>query len=289
MNPRAIANLKGIATILLWSFAPLFISFTREIPAFLLAGLTSAFGFVLYGLRWSHDKKSFLLAVKQPLNVWLLFALWVLGYRAFYLCGLKMAPILEANLINYLWPLLIVLFGAIADRRKLPSRVWYGAIAGLLGVCCLTSAFTGPGSGWKLGPGHLFALLAAICFATYSVATRRLKITSNDLIGVMHFLSVGTFLTMHLLFEPPVRWEQVDLLHWGAVVELGLAISLGYSWWDEAMSKGNQEQIAIGANFIPLLSTVWLVLFGQQLLTPELVAAAILIISGSYVAKRSAP
>ena len=54
------------------------------------------------------------------------------------------------------------------------------------------------------------------------------------------------------------------------------------------MTKGNQEQIAIGANFIPLLSTVWLILFGHQHLTAQLVAASVLIISGSYIAKKSA-
>jgi drug/metabolite transporter (DMT)-like permease len=287
LRPRTVANLKGIATILLWSFSALFISFTQEIPPFLLACLTSACGFALFGLRWTRDRQRFLLAVQQPPHIWVLFAVAVIAYRGFYLSGLKMAPTLEANLINYLWPLLIVLLGALLDWRQLPPRVWCGAGAGLLGVYLLTSGNRTAETGWQLGAGHIFALLGAISWAAYSVATRRFKIASSDLIGVMHFLAVVTFFSLHLIFEVPVQWERVDLLHWVAIAELGLAISLGYSWWDDAMSKGNQEQIAIGANFIPLLSTVWLVLFGHQQLTAQLFAAAGLIIGGSYVAKKS--
>lgn len=116
--------------------------------------------------------------------------------------------------------------------------------------------------------------------------TRRIKVNSSDLLGVMHGLAALTFVTLHLIFEHPVVWKNVDLLHWVAVCQLGLAISLGYSWWDEAMSKGSQQQIALGANFIPLLSTVWLILLGRQDLSIHIAVAATLIISGSYIAKR---
>ena len=287
LTPKMVANIKGMITIFLWSIAALFISFTPEIPPFLLAAFTSACGFTMIGLRWMRDRERFILALRQPLHVWILFAVAVIVYRGFYLSGLKMAPTIEANLIHYLWPLFIVLLGALLDRRKLPSRVLNGTVASLTGVVVLSTANRGSEFAWQLGPGHVFALLAAVSWSSYSVATRRLNIVSNDLIGVMHFLAVITFTLLHFFFEEPVAWDRVGFLHWVAIVELGLAISLGYSWWDDAMSKGDQEQIAIGANFIPLLSTIWLVLLGAQFLTPQLVVAAVLIITGSYIAKKS--
>ena len=37
----------------------------------------------------------------------------LLGFHFFYFLSLTLAPPLEANLVNYLWPLLIVLFSAL--------------------------------------------------------------------------------------------------------------------------------------------------------------------------------
>lgn len=104
----------------------------------------------------------------------------------------------------------------------------------------------------------------------------------------MHLIAAVTFVILHVVTEQRVRWDKVDYMHWLGVVELGLAISLGYSWWDEAMNKGSPQQIAVLANFIPLLSTLWLVIFGGQLLTTQLAVAAMLIIGGSYLSVSAA-
>jgi drug/metabolite transporter (DMT)-like permease len=288
VTTRTVANIKGVLTILLWSSAALFISWTPEIPPFLLAAFTSAFGCILFGFRWVKNRERLRCALRQPWGVWCLFAVAVVVYRGCYLSGLKIAPTVEANLINYLWPLLIVVFGAIAEKT-LPKRVvLFGACLGLAGVYFLLEPSLGlrEGEPGQIGVGHLLALLGAISWSGYSVMTRRMKVDSNDLLGVMHGLAVITFGALHFLFENPVEWRNVDLLHWIAVCEVGLAISLGYSWWDEAMSKGSQQQIAIGGNFIPLLSTVWLIFLGHQVLTWHVAIAAALIISGSYIAKK---
>lgn len=287
-NPRTVANIKGILTILMWSCAALFITWTPEIPPFLLAALTSAFGCGMFWVRWMRHPKRLWSAIRQPLLVWCLFAVAVVVYRGCYLSGLKMAPTVEANLINYLWPLLIVIFGALIDKNFPQPVVLVGASLGLIGVCFLLvpSWISVQESGSRVGVGHLFAFLGAVSWSGYSVMTRRMRVESSDILGIMHGFAVVTFGVLHIFFETPVVWKNVDLLHWIAVCELGLAISLGYSWWDEAMSKGSQQQIAIGANFIPLLSTVWIILLGRQVLSYQVVISAMCIISGSYIAKK---
>ncbi len=287
IEPRSVANLKGIATIFLWSLSALFISWTPEIPPFLLAACTSAFGFVLFAFRWMKSREKFDTAIRQPVQVWILFAVAVIAYRGFYLSGLKIAPTVEANLLNYLWPLLIVVFGAFVNRKMPTPTVLCGAVAGLCGVGLLLTPSGIAASSLNITSGHILAFLGAVCWSGYSVATRLMKADSSDLIGVMHGVAVLIFIAFHVAFEPSVAWERVDMYHVAGVTELGLAISLGYSWWDEAMSRGDQHQIAIGANFIPLLSTIWLVLFGSQAITQRVICAAGLIIVGSYIAKRS--
>jgi drug/metabolite transporter (DMT)-like permease len=287
LNERTLATIKGGITILLWSFSALFISFTPEIPPFLLACLTSAAGFLLFSFRWLGDYKRLINTLLQPARIWLLFAVAVIAYRGFYISGLKTTSTLEANLINYLWPVFIVLFAALIDKRRISVSLVLASLISFVGVFCIGISQSGGVFDWQLSNGHLLALLAAICWSGYSVATKRITATPNDMIGVMHLMAAVIFYLFHHFFEVPVIWQNVDLLHWLAVFQLGVAISLGYSWWDIAMTKGNQQQIAIGANFIPLLSTFWLILLGRQNLTYLVLIAAVLILSGSYLAKRS--
>ena len=83
----------------------------------------------------------------------------------------RRAPAVEASLIAYLWPLLIVLLSAIGGPVALVStsraRCWGWAarpliVTGGRGVVPSTPA-----------PGHGIALLAAFIWAGYSVAQRR--------------------------------------------------------------------------------------------------------------------
>ena len=50
------------------------------------------------------------------------------GYHALYFFALKHAPPVEASLVNYLWPLLIVLFSALLPGMRLRA----GSVAGAL-------------------------------------------------------------------------------------------------------------------------------------------------------------
>jgi|LakMenEpi03Aug12_release.lakeMendotaPanAssembly.Ray.scaffolds.fasta_scaffold382243_2 drug/metabolite transporter (DMT)-like permease len=206
VDAQTVANVKGVLTILMWSFSALFILWTPEIPPFLLASFTSPFGCTLFGFRWIRNRERLWRALKQPLPVWCLFFVAVVVYRGCYLSGLKIAPTVEANLINYLWPSLIVIFGAIVDRSLPKPLLLFGAAMGFLGVSLLLfpSIFSGKEINGQIGVGHFLALFGAISWSGYSVMTRRIKVNSSDLLGVMHGLAALTFVTLHLIFENPV-------------------------------------------------------------------------------------
>jgi len=56
--------------------------------------------------------------------------------------------------------------------------------------------------------------------------------------------------------------------------------------WDRAVKDGDPRVIATLAYLTPLLSTLWLTLFGGGRLTPASVAAAVLIVGGAVVGSR---
>jgi drug/metabolite transporter (DMT)-like permease len=284
MADRRLANLAGYTSVTLWSFSALFISWTSDMPPFLLAALNSAIGFAFFGLKWLTVPKQLQKALRQPKQVWALYFLAVVFYRGFYLSGLKLAPIVEANLLNYLWPLLIIVLSALLDKKKIPPPIYVGAVACFTGVICIGLSNKG-GTGLSFEHGHIFALVAASSWALYSVLTRRFPGAITDMIGVMHLIAVAVFSLFHIFFEAPVSLASISPLAWIGTTGLSLAVSLGYSLWDRAMTHGDRERVATAAYFTPLMSTVWLILFAQAPMTKLIWIAAVLILGGSLISR----
>src|SRR3954451_22991542 len=127
------ATLIGISAILMWALLAPLTALTGALPpfqtvavAFAIGGLTGLCG-PLAGGR--HPVRS----MRQPAAVWLLNVGGLFGFHFLYFLSLKSAPAVEAKLINYMWPLFIVLFSALLPGERL--RWWHiaGAVAGLAG------------------------------------------------------------------------------------------------------------------------------------------------------------
>src|SRR3546814_3213017 len=72
--------------------------------------------------------------LRQPPLSWALGVAGLLGYHALYFLALKLAPPLEASLINYLWPLLIVVFSGLLPGERLRWFHLAGVALGLIGT-----------------------------------------------------------------------------------------------------------------------------------------------------------
>lgn len=279
------ANLQGYSAILLWSFFALFVEISKDLSPFLLASLSSLVGFVYYCPSWLKSPGEFWKELHRPWQVWALFFMAIILYRGFNIMGLKSAPIIEANLLNYLWPILIVLFGVFIHQQPLSKSVVIGTIFSFLGIILI--GFSKNNNSFSVEPGYILTILGACIWALYSVFTRLFISQSDGLIGIMHILAFFLFISFHYLFESPVHLEHINWMNWGGVVGMGLGVSLGYKLWDNAMTYGNPQKIAVTAYFTPLLSTLWLILCKEERLTPYVGVAAFLIISGSLLARLS--
>src|SRR6202011_1477759 len=112
--------------------------------------------------------------LRQEPRAWIVGGGGLFGYHALYFLALRFAPPAEAGLVNYLWPLLIVLFSSLLPGERLAAHHIIGALLGLVGTVLL---FAGNRSGFAAGqiPGLAAAFVAAFVWASYSVMSRRLK------------------------------------------------------------------------------------------------------------------
>jgi len=278
------ATLIGLTAILMWSLLAVMTVATGTIPAFQLAAMTFAVGALVGSLGWI-GRPDAIGALAQPPRAWIVGVGGLFGYHALYFLALRFAPPAEAGLLNYLWPLLIVLFSSLLPGERLAPHHVIGAALGLAGTVLL---FSGNRSGdFAPGqvPGLIAAFVAAFVWASYSVMSRRFKSVPTD--AVAGFCAVTALLAalVHFLIEDTI-WPDAPL-HWLAVIALGIGpVGAAFYAWDIGMKRGDIRVLGAASYATPLLSTTFLVLAGFAKPSATIALAAALIAGGGLIAAK---
>jgi drug/metabolite transporter (DMT)-like permease len=269
-------NLYALGAIALWAtLASLGVSL-RHVPPFLLTGLALVIGSVP---AWPLVRQWKVPAPTLALGIYGLF-----GYHFLLFIALRLAPPVEANLVNYLWPLLIVVLAPLflPGLHLRPAHV-LAALAGFAGAAIAILGGGGVTGGWSWG--YLPALGAAFIWASYSLGTRRVPAFPTAAIGLFGLVSGLLSLACHVLLEPriPLSLRDVALIAAMGLGPLGAAFFL----WDKALKAGDPRHIGILSYVTPLASTALLVLVTGRPLTAGVAAAAALIIGAALVGTRA--
>jgi drug/metabolite transporter (DMT)-like permease len=280
---RRPATLIGLSAILMWSLLGLMTARSGQVPPFLMNALT--FGVSGVGATLWLALTGRLGLLIQPLPVWLLGAGGLFGYHAFYFTAMRNAPPVEANLVNYLWPLLIVLFSGLLPGERLRAHHIIGALLGFAGAAVIVTK----GRGIAVAPEHAFGLMsaagAAVTWAVYSVASRRFgSVPTAAVAGFCLATAVFSGLC-HLMLETTVLPATSG--QWLAIAALG-ALPLGAAFfvWDIGVKRGDIQVLGAASYLAPLLSTGFLVADGQASLTWPIALAAILMTTGALIASK---
>lgn len=275
-QPRAGATALALGAIALWGTLAAMSVHVTAVPPFLLTGLALLVG-SLVGARAFLQRPPPLAAL--ALGVYGLF-----GFHFFLFLALRLAPPVEANLVNYLWPLLIVVLApVIVPGIGWSARHGIAALIGFSGAALLIG-----GTATDLGRGSLlgysFAVASAVIWSTYSLATRRFAHFPTAYVAWFCLVSGALAIACHFAFEPrylPAAGE------WPYVLGLGLGpMGAAFFLWDRALKRGDPRVLGNLAYLTPLLSTGLLVAFGGGHLSPLGLAAMGLILGGALLGGR---
>ncbi len=295
------ATLYALAAIGLWaSLAALGVSL-KQVPPFFLTGVALCIGSVL---AWPCVLRSPRLWKTSAANLGL-GVLTLFGYHFFLFIGLRMASAVEVNLVNYLWPLLIVVLAPL----YLPGVRLRGVhlLAAALGFAGAAIAILGGGeldlnrstqALWQPVVGYLLALASAFIWANYSLQTKRGALSGKGFpsaaIGLFGLLSGLLSLLCHAALEPAVK---LTLQQWLLLCLLGLGpLGAAFFLWDQALKLGDVRHIGILSYLTPLASTMLLMLVTGRALSWNIALAASMIIGAALLGsarnravKRQAP
>ncbi|WP_028748679.1 DMT family transporter [Rhizobium mesoamericanum] len=278
---RLRATLIGFTAILMWSFLALFTAASGTMPPFQLSAICFAIGsipgivaLILNPLR--------LALLKQPAKVWITGIAGLFGYHFLYFTALRNAPAVEAGLIAYLWPLLIVVGSALLPGERLR---WYhvaGALAGLSGTFLIVGR-NGINFDGAYTVGYGAAFLCAFTWSGYSLLTRRFDAVSTDVVTGFCMATSILSLVCHLGLETTV-WPQA-VSQWIAVAGLGLfPVGAAFYAWDFGVKNGDIQILGAASYAAPLLSTLNLTLFGFAEPSWRVALACVLVTGGAVLA-----
>ena len=272
------ATWLGCLALLLWALLALLSRAAASLPPFQLAAMTFAVSGGL-GLTWPWATRR-LDALRVPPLAWLHGVGGLFGYHALFFAAMARAPAAEANLLNYTWPLLIVLLSAPLPGLRLTVRHLLGIVTGLSGSLLLLARGTNFTSGALTG--YACAIGAALIWALYSVLARRMRAVPTEAVVGSCAASSILAAVAHFMFESTVIPDRQALL---AVLALGLGpAGAAFFLWDFAMKRGDPRLLGALAYATPVASTIILGLAGFASLSLSTVAAALLVVAGGWIA-----
>lgn len=281
---RRRAMAAGLGAIALWGALATLSVLAGPVPPFQMVAMTFAIGAAIGVVRARSRGVGWSALLRWPARVWLLGVGGLFGYHALYFAALQLAPPAEANLVNYLWPLLIVLLSAPLAGERLGWPHLLGALLGFAGVALLAAGRGASFAGTYVA-GYLLALGCAFAWSLYSVLSRRFGETPTDAIAA--FCAAASLLSLicHLLFETTV-WPAAPSA-WLAVMALGLGpAGTAFYLWDHAVKRGDIRALGALSYAAPILSTALLIATGLARPTSTLMLAALLVTCGAVLASR---
>ena len=215
---RSTATLIGFTAVLMWALLALFTAASGKVPPFQLSAMCFAIGGCIGLTRWITVPQARAALARQPWKAWVLGIGGLFGYHFFYFTALRNAPAVEAGLIAYLWPLLIVLSSAMLPGEHLR---WHHIAGALFGFAALIVT---RGESLEIDPqyslGYLAACVCALTWTGYSVLSRRFSAVPTDVVTGFCLATAALSVLCHLALEETV-WP-ANPTEWLAIIGLGL-------------------------------------------------------------------
>ncbi len=276
MSDARRALLAALGAIALWASLASIVQALGRWPPFLLTGTALLVGSLVSAPR-----------VRQwrvPLRTLALGVIGLAGYHAALFFAFRLAPAVEANLLNYLWPTFLVLFSPLlVPGARLHAGHIAGTLLGLAGAALIVTRghLSIDAIDTASLPGDLLAVLAALIWAVYSLLTKRVPPFPTAAVGLFCAVSGAISLALSALLEPRYQPALGEI---GWVVLLGLGpMGAAFFLWSFAMTRGDPRTIGALSYLTPLLSTLLLTAVGGVSLTRLTALAGGLIVGGAVL------
>lgn len=226
------------------------------------------------------------------------------AYPFFYFSGIQSPSPVEANVVNYTWPLIAIIWG-VATRMEQLSLERCAAIVLGFGGALLASRSISEFSWFfstvpeetmvRLGQPVLFAFLGAVSYGIYSGVLKKLtrspgqlNLSSPALFYLLLLIaSVVHVLTLFPLLASPVEIQANFLLQSTGLLLLYACLNLatGHLLWLHVIASRRLYDAAIAVYLVPVVSTIALSLLGGFVISNGVLTGLTMILVAVYLSQ----
>lgn len=271
----------ALVTVLMWStLAPAVKLTVTEIPTLEMLSITAGLAFLFLFLYNGLRGKLSLIKTMSLRTILKMAGLGFLGlflYSALYYYGIDQLTSSEACILNYLWPMMIVIFSGLLLHEPMTARKIMSMLLSFLGIVILSMG-SEHGSGNTVF-GILACILAAACYGLFSVLNKK-EAMDQSLTMMVIWLTTALCSVLCSLFGEP--WVSVHGLSWLGLVWIGVFLNaVAYLLWALAINgTDSTASIANLAYLVPLISMILSILFLHEPLRLRVILSLVLIVGG---------
>lgn len=199
-------------------------------------------------------------------------------YSALYYYGLGELTSQEACILNYLWPMMLVVFSCIILKEKLTLMKGVAMVCSFVGIVILSLGNNHSSDG-NIILGIISCLVAAACYGLFSVLNKKADYSQSISMMIFWLVAGVGALVVGLITED---WVAITGVQWIGMLWLGIVIdAVAYLLWALAL-KGVQDtaKIANLAYLTPFLSLVVSAVFLKEKIKLQAFLALIFIVGG---------
>lgn len=199
-------------------------------------------------------------------------------YSALYYYGLSQLSSQEAYILNYLWPIMLVVFSCLILKERMTVMKGLAMVCSFIGIIILSMGNGGITTG-NTALGMAGCIIAAACYGLFSVLNKKSDFNQNISMMIIWLVTAVSSMILGLMTE---TWIPIKGAQWLGMLWLGVVIdAVAYLLWALAL-KGteNTAKIANLAYLTPFLSLIVSAVFLKEKLQMRALVALIFIIGG---------
>lgn len=278
--------LCGFISISIWSYLAVVITMLGNIPPFEMLFFSTAIGFTLTSIQITMQKRWHI--IRAPLDMWVAGSLFLVGTNLLYVSAFQFAPPVHAELINYIWPLFVVIGGSVFFKEKLTPKHMIGIALCVLSMFALHFDHLQNIHGVTLRHmyGYGFALMGAVTCSAYTLVSKKHATVPNQIVGMYAGAGAVLCLIGHVLFEKTVVPSNFEFM---LLVLLGASAHwISFQTWDRAIKNLEAWKICVIAYFTPSFSVTLLIVAGFGVFSWPLAMSCALLFVGSVLTSAQA-
>lgn len=274
-------TIYALVTVMIWStMAAVVKKMLFNMPNLQVLAVSSGFSFLfLLLVNWKNG------SLKKWRNFSLrdygvMSGLGMLGlflYSALYYCGIARLGAQVACILNYLWPMMLMLFSTLILKERLTVLKVLAMVCSFAGIVVLSAGNGGGEANTLLGMAC--CIVAAAGYGLFSVLNKKADLEQSMTMMVAWLTTTVCSAVLGLATE---TWVPLQAGQWLGMLWLGVVVqAVGYLLWAVALKGAkNTSMIANIAYLTPFLSLVVSAVLLKDPIESRAVAALVLIIGG---------